>query len=35
MEQETTAGKLEITAIAPEAPSKIFDDDGRPTRTDI
>ncbi|GJT48831.1 amino acid permease 3-like protein [Tanacetum coccineum] len=28
MEQETTAGKLEITAIAPEAPSKIFDDDG-------
>ncbi|GJZ17030.1 amino acid permease 3-like protein [Tanacetum coccineum] len=33
MEQETTAGKLEIAAFAPEAPSKIFDDDGRFKRT--
>nr|GEV02184.1 amino acid permease 3 [Tanacetum cinerariifolium] len=33
MGQETTTGKLEIAAFALEAPSKIFDDDGRPKRT--
>ncbi|GKC20626.1 amino acid permease 3-like protein [Tanacetum coccineum] len=33
MGQETTNGKLEIAAFSLEAPSKIFDDDGRPKRT--